>query len=239
MPIDPLSLFIGFVTGAVVVAIAWNLSSRTSKPTESTRLSGTWSLDDVASPGTRLAVLATRIAEIRLPSNAKVLVPRAESVTPEVLATCEVRMHPEVRVNAAIGKDRALVFSGAVHPKTTAMTTLETNAVRRLQGDFQRLWSESTPYVEPVASVSGLSGKAGRMVEVTGQAADVLEFRGRKMLRISDGKAAVGVVTSQGDVAQWSGATIRVSGRLLREGGYTYIDATAVTPVGQAAAPMA
>src|SRR5581483_8621247 len=212
MPIDLLSLFIGFVTGAVVVAIAWNLSSRTSAPTETTRLSGVWSLDDVASAGTRLAVIATRVDGLHLPANSKVLVPRADTVPAEVLATCEVRMHPEVRVNAAIGKDRALGFSGTVHPKSTAVTTLEANAVQRLQGDFQRLWAESQPYVESVPSVSALSGKAGRMVDVSGRAADVLEFRGRRMLRLSDGKAAVGVVTSQGDVAQWSGANIRVTG---------------------------
>lgn len=236
MPIDLLSLFIGFVTGAVVVAIAWNLSSRTAAPAETTRLSGVWSLDDVASAGTRLAILATRIDGVRPPPNSKVLVPRADTVPADVLASCEVRMHPEVRVNAAIGKDRALVFSGTVNPKATAMTTLEANAVRRLQGDFSRLWAESQPYIEPVASVSALSGKAGRMVDVTGRAADVLEFRGKKMLRISDGKAAVGVVTQQGDVSQWSGATIRVTGRMVREGGYAYIDATSVTPLGEAAA---
>jgi hypothetical protein len=227
MPIDLLSLFIGFVT------IAWNLSSRTARPAEATRLSATWSLDDVANAGTRLAVLATRIDGVHLPPNSKVLVPRADTVPADVLASCEVRMHPEVRVNAAIGKDRALVFSGTVHPRATAMTTLESTAVGRLQADFGRLWAESQPYVEPVASVSGLAGKAGRVVDVTGRAQDVLEYRGRRMLRLADGKAAVGVVTSQGDVSQWSGATIRVVGRMVREGGYTYIDATSVTPTGE------
>jgi hypothetical protein len=235
MPIDLLSLFIGFVTGAVVVAIAWNLSSRTAKPAETTRLSGVWSLDDVASQGTRLAMLATRIEGVHLPPNSKVLVPRADTVPADVLASCEVRMHQEVRVNAAIGKDRALVFSGTVHPRATAMTTLEASAVQRLQGDFQRLWAESQPYIDNVPSVSALSGKAGRMVDVTGRAADVIEFRGRRMLRLSDGKAAVGVVTSQGDVSQWSGANIRVVGRMLREGGYTYIDAQKVEMVGELA----
>jgi hypothetical protein len=240
MPIDLLSLFIGFVTGAVVCAFAWNLSSRTSnKPAETTRISGVWSIKDVVSPGTQLAVLATGVRDVQLPPGSKILVPRADAVGADILATCEVRMHPGVNVNAAIGKDRALVFSGPVAAKSTAMTTLEVNSVRRLQADFGRLWGESTPYIEPVASVSALSGKAGRMVAVSGQAADVIEFRGRKMLRISDGKAAVGVVTSQGDVAQWSGATIRVQGRMVREGGYTYIDASRVDPVGEAPAASA
>ena len=228
---DLLSIFVGFVIGAVVVAIAWNLSSRTSRPAATTHLSAVWSLKDVAAQGTQLAVLATRIEGVSVPSGSKVLVPRAESVPPEVLATSEVRMHPDVRVNAAIGKERALVFSGHVHPRATAMTTLEQGAVRRLQADFGKLWSESSPYIEPVASVSGLSGKAGHMVEVSGMAGDVLEFRGKKMLKLSDGKSAVGVVTKQGDVGQWAGATIRVTGKMLREGGYAFIDADHVEPV--------
>lgn len=238
MPLSLLSIFLGFVLGVAATAIAWNLSHKQVRNPETARVTAVWSIKDITAPGTRPAVIAQRIQGVSLPARSKVIVPTGtlESVPQDVLAECEVRMHPDVHISAAIGSNRALVFSGPIAPKTSAVWTMENALVRRLQGDFQRLWTESSPYVESV-KVSELAGKDGRVVDVTGRAAEVLEYRGRKMLRMTDGKTAVGVVTRQEDVAQYTGGVIRVIGRMHRENGYAYVEADSVQLV--AAAPAA
>lgn len=239
MPLSLLSIFLGFVLGIAATAIAWNLSHKQVRNPETARLTAVWSIKDVTAPGTRPAIIAQRIQGVTLPARSKVIVPTGElqSVPQEILDSCEVRTHADVHVNAAIGADRALVYSGAVAPKTSAVWTMEASIVRRLQGDFQRMWNEASPHVESV-KVSELAGKDGRVVDVTGRAAELLEYRGRKMLRLTDGKTAVGVVTKQDDVAQYTGGVIRVIGRMHRENGYAYVEADSVQLVS-APAPAA
>lgn len=236
MPLSLLSIFLGFVLGVAATAIAWNLSQRSVRNPETARLTALWSLKDITAPGMRPAVLAESLDGVSLPPGTKVIVPQSAlaSVGAGILSTCEVRMHPEVRVNAAVGKDRALIFSGHVTPKAFAVFTMDDHTVRLLQTDFQRMWNESAPYVEQVASIAELAGKDGRVVDVTGKAIELMEFRGRKMLRLSDGKVQVGVVTKQQDVSQYQGGTIRVVGRMHRESGYAYVEADKLTLVSQA-----
>lgn len=227
------SLFLGFVLGVVASAIAWTMTIKTTRISEKAKVTAIWDVKDISGPGERAAIVAEHFsADMQLPAQSKVIVPvdRLGSVPASILAGCEVRSHPDVRMNAAIGKDRALLFSGHVSPKAHAMVTTEPTAVRRLQNDFQRMWGESSPYVER-AEVHDLAGKNGRYVDVTGRAVDILEYRGRKMLRLTDNQAQVGVVTSQGDVGQYAGTTIRVVGKMHRDGGQSYIEADKVTPV--------
>lgn len=229
MPIDLLSIFLGFVVGSAAVAIAWNLTQKPVRNPETTRLTAVWSLRDVAGQGARPVLLAESIEGVQVPPGSKVVVPRGriDSVPPEVLATCEVRMHADVRVNACVGKDRALLFSGRITPRSYAVFTMDDNTVRQLQGDFERMWKESTPYVEQVP-LKDLGSKAGRFVDVTGQAIDVMEFRGRKMLRLTDGKVAVGVVAAHADVGAYPGTHVRVVGKMHKESGYAYVEADKV-----------
>jgi hypothetical protein len=238
MPISLLSLFIGFVGGVIATAIAWNLSQKSVRNPETAKLTALWSLNDIAEPGTRPAVLAETVEGLTLPAGTKVIVPRdrLEAVPSQVLSTCEVRMHAEVRVNAAVGKDRALVFSGHVSPKAFAVFTRDEHTVRLLQSDFQRMWADSDPYVERVGAIADLSGKDGRVVDVTGKAIELMEYRGRKMLRLTDGKYNVGVVTKQADVAAFQGGTVRVVGRMRRENGYAFLEADRLALVQQASA---
>lgn len=238
MPLDLLSIFLGFVVGSAAVAIAWNLMQKPVRNPETTRLTAVWSLRDLSPQGSRPVMMAESVEGVEVPSGTKIVVPRGriDSVPPSVLASCEVRMHGEVRVNAAVGKDRALLFSGRVSPKSYAVLTMDDNTVRQLQADFERMWRESTPYVEQVP-LKDLGSKAGRFVDVTGQAVDVMEFRGRKMLRLTDGKVAVGVVAKETDVGAYPGSTIRVVGRMHKESGYSFVEADKVEVLqGHAAA---
>ena len=234
MPLSLVSIFLGFVLGTVATAIAWNLTQRAApRNPETTRLTALWNVQDVVEPGTRPAILAEALRDVRLPTGSKVIVPAGAlgAVSPDILATCDVRMHPEVRINAVVGKDRALVFSGHVTPKSFAVFTMDAAAVHLLQADFARMWNESTPHVEKLDAISDLAGKAGRFVDVTGKAVDLMDYRGQKMLRLTDGRTNVGVVTAQQDVSQFQGATVRVVGQFKRDGGYAYLQADRVTPV--------
>jgi hypothetical protein len=238
MPLDLLSIFLGFILGSAAVAIAWNLMQKPVRNPETTRLTAVWSLRDVATAGTRPVMLAEGVEGLSVPPGTKLVVPRGriDSVPPEVLATCEVRMHADVRVNAAVGKDRALLFSGKVSPKAYAVFTMDEATVRQLQNDFERMWKESSPYVQTTA-LKDLGSMAGRVVDVTGQAVDVMEFRGRKMLRLTDGKVAVGVVAAKEDVSAYPGSMLRIVGRMHKEAGYAYVEADKVEVLsGHAAA---
>lgn len=238
MPLSLLSLFLGFVIGVVTTAIAWSLTQSSRRPQEKAKVTALWNIQDLAEPGQRAAIVAEHLEGVALPAGSKVIVPSEgiHQVPAAILASCEVRMHPDVRMNAAIGKDRAFLFSGHVSPKAHAVVTTESTAVRRLQNDFSRMWSESSPYVERF-EVSELASKDGRHVDVTGRALEIVEYRGRKMLRLADNKASVGVVTTNEDVAKYSGGVIRVVGRMHRDGGHAYIEASSVTLVE--AAPRA
>lgn len=231
MAVSLLSIFLGFVVGVAATAILWSLAQRNVRNPETTRLTALWSLQDVVEPGARPAILAERIEAVRLPAGSKVVVPSTSSVPPEVLSSCDVRMHPEVRINACVGKDRALVFSGHVSPKAFAVFTMDPAAVHLLQADFQRMWGESTPYVEHIGAIAELAGKAGRFVEVQGKAVELMDYRGQKMLRLTDGVTNVGVVTSQQDVSKYQGATVRVVGQFKRENGYAFLQADKLVAV--------
>ena len=227
MALSLFSIFLGFLAGVIATILAWSFSTRNVRNPESTRLTALWSLKDVIEPGLRPAVIAESVSGIQLPAGSKVVVPQGQisAVPTDILSTCEVRMHPDVRINAVVGKDRALVFSGHVTPKAFAVFTRDPHAVQLLQADFQRMWSESDPYVEHVAAIADLVGKDGRVVDVSGKAIEILEFRGRKMLRLTDGKVNVGVVTRQQDVTQFQGRDVRVVGRMHREQGYAFLEA--------------
>lgn len=236
MAFDLGSLFVGFVLGVVAAGIAWAMTLSSARPNEKAKVTAVWDVRDITEPGHQAAIVAERLTEgLNLPAQSKVIVPASAiaTVPASILASCEVRMHADVRMNAAIGKDRALLFSGSVSPKAHAVVTTEPSAVRRLQNDFGRMWSESTPYVER-AEIHDLAAKNGRHVDVTGRALDVVEYRGRKMLRLTDSQAQVGVIMPQGDVSQYAGSSIRVVGKMHRDGGHAYIEADKVMTVGAA-----
>lgn len=230
MPLDLLSLGIGFTAGVAATGFAWNLAqARTVKNPEHTRVAGaSWALSEV-SRSSPPAVMAERIEGIDVPAGAKVLVPRdrADAVPPRVLALCDVRMHPGVSMNYALGRERALVFSSHMHPRAHAVYTNEESAVKRLQREFTDMWNEAEPYIQKVP-LSAVADMDGRYVEVTGVASEVVEFRGRRMMRLSDGGTTVGVVTPDGGVAELQGKPVLVSGRVSRDGGMVHIDARRV-----------
>lgn len=236
MPIDLASLGIGFVSGVAATAVAWSMTTRHVTNPEQTKLTAVWALDEVGR-GHPPALMVERLVGLKVPAGSKILVPAGQpnAVPPDVLLACEVRMHPDVGMNYALGKDRALVFSSYMHPRAHAVYTYESAAVRKLQADFTRLWTEGEPYVEkvPLAAVAGMDG---RHVEITGVAQELVEFRGRHMLRVSDGEHAVGVTTTQGNLADLQGKPVKVTGRVGRDGGYVYVEARSVERAARAAA---
>lgn len=239
MPLDLVSLGIGFTSGVVASAAVWNLTQqrRVSNP-ETTKLTATWALTEVSRTGPP-AVMAERIEGLDLPLNSKVLVKDASGIPPQVLRSCDVRVNASVHANYVLGRAQALVFSSHMHPRANVVFTRDDAAVKKLQNEFTGLWMQAEPHVQR-ASVEGLGAWNGRHVEVVGTAAELMEYRGRRMLRLSENGHAVGVVTDDGGAAEFMGKFVRVVGKVVSEGQHVFLEARRIERVSpRQAAPVA
>lgn len=224
MPLDLVSFGIGIGSGIVGAGLAFTLSQRaTARNPESTKVASHWALSEV-SRGVPPALMVERLEGLPVPRGAKVLVPDANAVPYDVLRSCDVRVNPDVNQNYAVGRDVALVFSSHVHPKAHAVYTREDAAVRKLQAEFQRVWMQAEPYVEPV-SIEAVPSREGRNIEVVGTAAEWVEFRGRRMLRLTANGKSVGVVTEDSSASSLQGNVVRVAGRVVREADRVFVEA--------------
>ncbi|HVL47990.1 MAG TPA: hypothetical protein VM889_05495 [Candidatus Thermoplasmatota archaeon] len=234
MPLDLISIGVGAAAGGIATAIALNLGVRKVRSAP-LRVSPLWGVDDVRSPGAAPPRIMTEyIGEgVAIPDGARILVPKTSlaTVPPDVLARAEVRTHAEVHTNVVIGDDRVLVVSGALRPKTWAASTLDEAAVARLKAEFQRLWESAEPYFERV-TVAEAGEFAGRMVEITGTAGDLVDYQSRKMLKVTDREGrSVSVVTKDAGAAGFQGATVRVTGRVKGDGAHPFIEARSIERV--------
>lgn len=232
MPLDLVSLGIGFGSGVAATAVALNLMQRTTvRNPEQTKLTASWALSEIARGGP-VAVMAERFDGLELPPKSKVLVPHeAVATLPEVvLRTCEVRTHSDVHANTVIARETAVVFSSQIHPLAAVVFTREEAAVKKLQSEFTRLWTSAEPHYNQVRVEEAL-GREGHLVEILGTAAEMMEFRGRRMLRVQENKSSIGVVVEDPQVAALQGRPVRVAGRVVSEGGQVFLEARRVEGV--------
>ncbi len=223
MPLDLVSFGIGLTSGVLAASIAWSLTQRRVKNPEATKLTATWALAEVARRGPP-AVMTERLEGLDLPRHSKVLVADASVLPVGVARACDVRVHPDARMNYVLGRDAGLVFSGHMHPRAHVVFTREESAVRNLQAEFTRLWAAAEPWVERVP-LEAVPSCEGRHVEITGTAGELMEFRGRRMLRVTEGHTNVGVVTDEPHVAEMMGKVVRVVGRVASESGQIFLEA--------------
>ena len=225
------SLLIGFAVGAVSAAIVFQLAFGTGgrRPAQS-EVTNLW---DLAALG-EARIIADRL-ELTPPPGTKVVLPAgAAHVSDELLRTCDVRTHPEVRENAALGHGRALVFTSAVRPGAVAVSTTDPALVARLEHDWEALWKAGEPFAPTVPLVQ-VPQHVGSVVEIRGVDAGMTEYRGRHVLRVeSDGHALPVLV--QADTGL-TGQPIRVIGKVVRAEGMTCVDAAKIMPLGRPRAP--
>lgn len=230
MAVDFLWAGVGFLLGLLAAGLAFEFGIRQVRNPESSKITSAWSLGEVG----RLdppRIVAENIRDLRVPKDARIIVKAgAGAVSGSVLRDAEVRMHPDVRSNFALGDEKALVFSSTLHPKAMAVSTKNAPMVNRLGSEFDRLWEEAEPYVERV-HIKDLAGRENVEVEVEGTVATVMDYRTGKMLRVTQGGETVGVLAKGKDLEELKGETIRVRGEYRREEGYHVVDADRIRRV--------
>lgn len=222
--LDLTSLLVGFVTGAVAVgAIVQMRAAAPDRRRVQNEVTSLWDLR--ATP--RLVV--EKLDGIAPPSGARILLPSGTAGIPEdVLTGCEVRTHPNVRENAALGDGRAFVFTTIPRPGAVAISTTDPGLLGRLEHDWKAMWAEAEPYAPTVALVQ-VPQHVGSVVEVRGVDAGLTEYRGRQVLRVeSEGHALPVLVKGETGL---TGQPVRVIGKVVKADGMTCIDAVKVLPL--------
>jgi hypothetical protein len=191
--LDVLSTFVGFLIGIVAAGFAVELGlKKFLSPPPSSKLTTVWSLDELHNP----EVAATQLgAGLKVPVTARVV---TAASAPPAMKDYQLRRNSEVYGSFALDakRPRALLFLGDVKPGALALWTVDEALIDRLRADFNRFWTRSTDYVERTP-VGDISQKPNVTIETSGTVQDVIPYRGRFMLRLTDQGDAVGVVVDQ------------------------------------------
>jgi hypothetical protein len=134
-------------------------------------------------------------AGLKVPVTARVV---TAASAPPAMKDYQLRRNSEVYGSFALDakRPRALLFLGDVKPGALALWTVDEALIDRLRADFNRFWTRSTDYVERTP-VGDISQKPNVTIETSGTVQDVIPYRGRFMLRLTDQGDAVGVVVDQ------------------------------------------
>lgn len=188
--LDVLSTLVGFLIGIVAAGFAVELGlKKFFSPPPSSKLTTVWSLDELNKPEIAAIQLG---AGLKVPATARVV---TAASAPPSKKDFQLRRNSEVHGSFALDstKPRALLFLGDIKPGALALWTVDEALIDRLRADFNRFWTRSTDYVER-ASVSELASKPNVTIETTGTVQDVIPYRGRYMMRLTEQGEAVGVV---------------------------------------------
>lgn len=190
---EVLSTFIGFVVGLIAAGIAVELGlKKLFAPPDNSKLTTIWSLSELQNP----EVVATTLSSaVVVPVSARIVT--AQNVPPPKKGV-QVRRNPEAKGSFALDaqRPRALLFLGGIEPGTLALWTVDEKLIDRLRAEFNRLWTRSTDYVER-AKVADLAEKPNVTVETSGTVQDIIPYRGRYLLRLTEAGDAVGVLVDQ------------------------------------------
>lgn len=190
---DVLSTLIGFIIGIVAAGFAVELGlKKLFAPPENSKLTTVWSLSELHSP----EIVATALAEgVDVPKSARVV---ASAKMPPSTKAYQLRRNAEAKGSFALDsqKPRALLFLGGIEPGSLALWTVDEKLIERLRAEFNRLWTRSTDYVER-AKVSEIPSKPNAAVETSGVVQDIIPYKGRYMMRLSEEGDAVGVIVDR------------------------------------------
>lgn len=187
---DVLSTLIGFLIGIVAAGFAVELGlKKLFAPPDSSKLTTIWSLTELSNP----EIVATTLhGGVDVPKTARVV---AASNVPPASKGFQVRRNADAKGSFALDsqRPRALLFLGGIEPGSLALWTVDEKLIERLRAEFSRLWTRSIDYVER-AKVADLPNKPNVTIETTGMVQDVIPYKGRFMMRLSEEGEAVGVI---------------------------------------------
>ncbi len=135
---DIVALIVGFIIGVIVVALAVEMGlKKMTSTTPSSKHTKSWSADEISNP----KIMAEYLSNVDLPKNSKVLVNKYKDKT--MLAGMDAREHKGIKGNFIVGEDRALILSGPLRKDEAAFWTVEEEIVRKLNQEFDEMWSEA------------------------------------------------------------------------------------------------
>ena len=186
--LEPISILIGFCIGVVAVAIAIELAWKKTPPLETCKLTTNWSINEIKNP----SIVAEQF-EGRLPEGARII---GDEIQIREGEEVEAR-RGEARGNFAIGKDRALIFSGKMKKGKIALRTTDDLIIQRLREEFERLWRKGEREMYSFFKISELPKKENIPVITRGVVRAIVPYRGKFLMRLSDGGHFIGVLINE------------------------------------------
>jgi len=187
--------------------MAIELGWRKEPLTHTCKLTDVWSLTELKNP----LIMAEQL-HITPPQNAKVVVANT------ILQKGNVKKHPRVRGNFALGENRALLFTGEIKPGKLALWTIDEVIIEKLRNEFYRLWKD-TPENLLSASTSPIQNskedKKEEHIRIQGRVRATVPFRDGYLLRISTEDRVMGVMIDKR--LELTGKTVEVEGQLTME----------------------
>ena len=220
-----LPIVIGFVIGVITVSMAIELRWRKETPQETCKLTEEWSLHELKNP----LIMAEKLW-VETPENAKIL------VASKSVHRGDVKEHPGVRSNFALGENRALIFTGEIKKGELALWTIDETIMRKLRKEFDQLWgttgtSHPTPSGTTTLGTTTVIPMVGdtELVTVRGRVRATVPFRDGFLLRLSTENRVVGVIIKK--QIDLTGKLVEVKGTTTN-GDHPLIEATQITEIG-------
>lgn len=133
-----LLLFIGFVIGVIVAAMAIEIGFKQPKePDRLARLSYTWSISEISNP----KIVAEYLLEMDIPSDARLVFKECKDKKKLVEEEIQMRQNETISANFIVGDNRALILSGPIKNGEMGVWTIDPVIIKKLQGEFERLWA--------------------------------------------------------------------------------------------------
>lgn len=226
---DTISIFVGMLVGVIATAVAVELGlKKLFRPPSRTKMTAAWRLEDFEAP----VVVAMDATSTVYPKGARVVT--AGGADPRGFRDRDFRRNPNARGNFLIDRsqDKALLFLGPVQDGTLALSTVDSELVGRLRAEHRRLWETGEAYVEEIP-LAEVVGRQGVSVRTRGQVVEVVPYRERHLMRVTDAGETIGVLVDAS--LDLVGQSVVVTGRVSRgQSGYTIVDADEVRVVRKA-----
>ncbi len=187
--------------------MAIELGWKKETSSQTCKLTDIWSLHELKNP----LIVAEKL-HITPPENAKVVVANT------ILQKGNVKKHPGVRGNFALGENRALLFTGEIKQGDLALWTIDDAIIKKLRNEFHRLWGdtpENLVSASPPSITSIAEDKKEEHIRIQGRVRATVPFRDGYLLRISTEDRVMGVMVDER--LELTGKMVEVEGQLTQE----------------------
>ncbi len=218
---DAFSFVIGFIVGVLVANVVVELILYKGAPG---KVSNRWDLSNERD----LRVCATRLGNVNLPENARVIIDEKASVPPEIARRCIVRKRERITMNFAVSEDRAYLFlRGEISSGSPAFIATDDAIISEFSRIFKEMWEEGKTMIYERVPASRMAEYLESFVSVSGVILNPLRvFEDGSFKVVSEGrvimaKLAPNSKVSPEDVLSLRGTQVELLGKVREdENGY-------------------